>query len=1258
MSSRFTLTERRTWYRNEVGLFLVDDAQGRINGQQPGDRGYAAAALARRVVLFERGQEAGAVASLTLPGGSYFGTYLVQGSTADRLLARNPQNRPGRRPVAFFSVTAANPDLFGHVRQPAADRLAMEDQWRGGDRDFNDAVLRLEFQAVGPMDTQPPVVTITSPTPGLLTRQDVLVAGRVTDDLSGVSRLQARLVGGLATLADGGSGALTDVTFDPRTGAFQFPAGLRTDGSADGPYTVLLRAEDGFHNVGTATVAFTLDATPPRLSSALAHDTAPGGATNADGVTSDPTLAGSVTDVSPIASLLAWFDNRPASSAVDVHSARAADGRLSLDRARLDAIFGTSLPDGPHTLHVRATDAAGNVTDRAVGLTLDTQRPTVSIDRPAQDLVTRQNVEIAGHVADTGSGPASLVARIDSGPAVPVTLDAAGRFHLTTPLPLNSTSDGPHEVVFEAVDRAGNLSVATPYRFTFDTTAPAVTFGLDQASDSDPVGDGQTTVNPVTLIGQTEPNLPVNLFDDRTGTKLASTNSDGDGRFRFPNVTLTMGANPFRVDATDAAGNVGSSRQDITFLCTFNDLTGWTTSERGGTPTGQGDVVVEGDHVVMREGDSFEVTLSHTFTVPAGATSLSFLFDGPAFDTSDPAAINDAFEAAFLDDAGQPLVHTIGPGRDAFFNITEGEAPALGSEATYDAATHLVTLDLSGLFAGTSATLVLRLVNNDTDTESSVAITCVMLPENAQVIQSLSQETSSALAANLVAPDQAVAAPINMQSTPVESNPGMIVTISDGGSQQSEFVSGEARESQMAGAPSATSGVQTLASTGSESALTPAGQDLGFRITTFATGFPQIDGAGPLGIAFPDSGGVLVTDEPGNVWHFPTADDGQSTAGMSPASTLGVNHAFDLAKANGTIYMVDNANSQIVQLSDDGASSQVVISGVYANGIVANPFVDSNGHQHLFASSRDSLLEIDPIARTVSTLVTGPWAFDGVSTDGRIVYAAERKNSHILGFDIATKQLVFDSGTVPGEVDGTASGTGTLAGNIFVNTNSAGLWEVNLTTLEQTQIADGPSATRGDFVAVAPDGSLLVTQTDEIDRIIPPPGGGFGVFHVFVHASAPGTQFASGSTVLISGNATSILEQTGVTRPIAAVTINGVPVDALDASGNFFARVQVAPGRTTYNITATDIQGETGRTSLTLEGLQVPLGPIDFSLFSDVSASFAGDYARTSFNEDTHILYADLRVHEHRAVPGRCAADRRGEEHQRPDGAGRSTSTG
>src|SRR5262249_41617375 len=104
----FTLIRREAHLLNELGLFVVDDASGRIGAHHPGDRGCAAAALARRVKLFDRGQEQGATARVLLHGGAFFGTYLIQDATAERFLSRNADERPGRRPVAFFSFAAAN----------------------------------------------------------------------------------------------------------------------------------------------------------------------------------------------------------------------------------------------------------------------------------------------------------------------------------------------------------------------------------------------------------------------------------------------------------------------------------------------------------------------------------------------------------------------------------------------------------------------------------------------------------------------------------------------------------------------------------------------------------------------------------------------------------------------------------------------------------------------------------------------------------------------------------------------------------------------------------------------------------------------------------------------------------------------------------------------------------------------------------------------------------------------------------------------
>src|SRR5262249_55758028 len=72
---------------------------GRISGLLPGQRGYVQAALdkARRVTLFGRHDRTGAAVSLELPGGRYFGFYLIPNSTTaawDRVQAGHPAGKP------------------------------------------------------------------------------------------------------------------------------------------------------------------------------------------------------------------------------------------------------------------------------------------------------------------------------------------------------------------------------------------------------------------------------------------------------------------------------------------------------------------------------------------------------------------------------------------------------------------------------------------------------------------------------------------------------------------------------------------------------------------------------------------------------------------------------------------------------------------------------------------------------------------------------------------------------------------------------------------------------------------------------------------------------------------------------------------------------------------------------------------------------------------------------------------------------------
>ena len=264
--------------------------------------------------------------------------------------------------------------------------------------------------------------------------------------------------------------------------------------------------------------------------------------------------------------------------------------------------------------------------------------------------------------------------------------------------------------------------------------------------------------------------------------------------------------------------------------------------------------------------------------------------------------------------------------------------------------------------------------------------------------------------------------------------------------------------------------------------LTAAGTAENFTLSTFASGFPTTGFCcGPLGIAFPNSGGVLVTDYPGNVRLFATDADGQLASSAPVGQFYGNSNAVGLAKAGGNIYMTQQGNQDLVRISDTGTFISTVATGLgFATGIAANP---TNGHLYV-SNVGGTIWDINP-GVSVTALITGINA-DGLSTDGTTLYGAA--NGHILGYNIATHAQVFDSGNV-GDVDGTALGTGVLAGKIYGNTNSGNVIEVDLASLAVTTIASGGS--RGDFVTVDPNGSLLLTQTDSIVRLTPPSGGGF-----------------------------------------------------------------------------------------------------------------------------------------------------------------------
>ena len=279
----------------------------------------------------------------------------------------------------------------------------------------------------------------------------------------------------------------------------------------------------------------------------------------------------------------------------------------------------------------------------------------------------------------------------------------------------------------------------------------------------------------------------------------------------------------------------------------------------------------------------------------------------------------------------------------------------------------------------------------------------------------------------------------------------------------------------------------TAAASGrAEMTLTDAAATRGFRLSTFADGFEPIDGVGPLGIAFPSDGSVLVSDHLGNVRRFASNADGQSARSAPVMQNFGRYNAVGMAQIGGAIYMTQQTAGTVVTLRADGTFGTTTVRGIpAATGIAADGRTG-----HLFVSSDNGFIaRVDPVGRSWSTFVNNVYA-DGlvVNSAGTILYAALA--DRVLGYNLASGGVVFDSGFLAGVPDGVALGTGNLSGNLYVNTLGGTLVEINLDSRDQTVLATGGS--RGDFVSVDPNNNtLLLTQSDRVLRLTGPEGGGF-----------------------------------------------------------------------------------------------------------------------------------------------------------------------
>ncbi|WP_322647924.1 FG-GAP-like repeat-containing protein [Nostoc sp. ChiVER01] len=141
---------REASYNNYVGFYQVTDVQGGIdtNGDGnadilTGQAGYTQAAVRDRVagIDLSASNQSSATYSGTFQPGAIFVPFIIVNGRPDALLDNNSNNDP----AVYFPFLGANSDQSDHIRLLASNTFGFEDLPGGGDKDFNDVIIKVNL---------------------------------------------------------------------------------------------------------------------------------------------------------------------------------------------------------------------------------------------------------------------------------------------------------------------------------------------------------------------------------------------------------------------------------------------------------------------------------------------------------------------------------------------------------------------------------------------------------------------------------------------------------------------------------------------------------------------------------------------------------------------------------------------------------------------------------------------------------------------------------------------------------------------------------------------------------------------------------------------------------------------------------------------------------------------------------------------------------------------------------------------------------
>jgi hypothetical protein len=356
-----------------------------------------------------------------------------------------------------------------------------------------------------------------------------------------------------SSISVAGPGAITCNQDPTTTGTATIGCNVGAGTLTEGLYTVSYAAtSQALPPVTTnGTFTFTLDKTPPSITST----------TPADGSTSPPLTAGNPTPYDVLAGevLSTTGSTLTLFAGTDVVATTTTFPTTRTIRATPTA----ALPEGTYTAKIILADTVGNVASQVTRtFTVDSTSPAAPV-LTAPGKINKAN-QVAYTVSGTGEVGAAVSVTLTGGAALSGGATVAGNGTWTKAINVSTLTDGPVTISATQTDGAGNLSPAGTASTTKDVVIPRVTAQVfDKASYN--ATQTSATVSGTIDDGTSpagEPDAYTVSVDDAgnaaTAPVVVSGTASADGTFTSPPITLstfTDGTLTATIVATDANAN-------------------------------------------------------------------------------------------------------------------------------------------------------------------------------------------------------------------------------------------------------------------------------------------------------------------------------------------------------------------------------------------------------------------------------------------------------------------------------------------------------------------------------------------------------------------------------------------------------------------------------------------------------------------------------------------------------------------------------